>query len=70
MKKILVLLTILIGINATVQAQQSKKLVLTKLTALRDDYVGKIKAFGYTPKLKLPPVVLDNHAHLVIMMIP
>jgi hypothetical protein len=61
MKKAFKALLMLIMIStAAVQAQQSKDSVLTRLTALRDDYVDKIKAMGYKPSLKLPPIVLDN----------
>ncbi|WP_461453226.1 hypothetical protein [Mucilaginibacter sp.] len=60
MKKIFILFSILICANSVIQAQQSKDSVMARLTSLRDDYVGKIKAMGYTPRLALPPIVLDN----------
>jgi len=60
MKKVVRTFLILMISGTTVQAQQSKDSVLTKLITLRDDYVGKIKAMGYKPGLKLPPILLDN----------
>jgi hypothetical protein len=60
MKKALGIILILMLIGIVVHAQQSKDSVLSRLTALRDDYVGKIKAMGYNPRLPLPPIVLTN----------
>jgi len=60
MKKALRIILVFMLITTAVHAQQTKDSVITRLTTLRDDYVNKIKAMGYTPKLKLPPIVLDN----------
>jgi len=46
-----------IAFSTVVYAQDS---VMTKLVALQADYVGKIKAMGYMPSLKVPEILLDN----------
>jgi hypothetical protein len=40
-------------------SQDSARLKL-ELIGLRDDFIGKIKAMGYTPGLKPPEILLDN----------
>ena len=60
MKTALKAILILMLIITTAHAQGTKDSVMTRLSALRDDYVNKIKALGYTPKLKVPPIELTN----------
>jgi len=45
---------------SSVSAQQSKPVLMAQLTALQNDYVNRIKAMGYKPGLKVPPIVLNN----------
>ena len=59
-QKILTALFFIIILSSAVRAQQSKDSVMARLTALTDDFTGKIKAMGYTPRLKIPEIVLDN----------
>lgn len=61
MKKIVLILFIaFIAPGALLHAQTHEDSVVTKLNALRDDYVGKIKKLGFIPSLKVPPILLDN----------
>jgi hypothetical protein len=55
-----ILFTFLTGIRSTVNAQTQEDSIMRKLNALRDDYIGKIKAIGYKPSLNAPVIVLDN----------
>ena len=59
-QKILTTLFLIIILSSAVRAQQSKDSVMARLTALTGDFTGKIKAMGYTPRLKIPEIVLDN----------
>ena len=43
-----------------VEAQGHQDSILKKLVVLRDDYIAKIKAEGFKPKLEAPLIVLDN----------
>jgi len=59
--KFLVLLFIIIQFTAAkAQNADSVNAVMPKLIALRDDFINKIKAFGYTPDLAPPEIILDN----------
>jgi hypothetical protein len=40
--------------------QTNQDAVLKKLNTLRDDYVARIKAAGFTPRLSPPKIILDN----------
>jgi hypothetical protein len=52
---------LLVMMGSAVKAQQQHTdSLMKKLTALRDDYVNKIKALGYTPSLPPPEIVIDN----------
>jgi hypothetical protein len=43
-----------------VKGQSTEDTVMIKMIALRDDFIGKIKAMGFTPSLKAPEIVVDN----------
>jgi hypothetical protein len=49
-----------IAMSSTVHARQANDPVLDSLTALRNDFIGKIKAMGDTPGLKAPEIAMDN----------
>ena len=53
------LLIVFAGISK-VNAQQSMDTVMAKVVALQADFVSKIKAAGYQPRLKPPTIVIDN----------
>jgi hypothetical protein len=38
----------------------SEKAVMAQLVALRDSFVGQIKAEGFQPSLPSPEIILDN----------
>ena len=56
---VFIAIIMIVGVSTT-KAQQPKDSVMIKLIALRDDFVGKIKAMGYPPTLKAPEVIMDN----------
>src|ERR1700753_4299404 len=56
----IICLLILSNVCLQVKAQQNNDSVLVKLTALRDDYTSKIKALGYSFRLKVPEIVMNN----------
>ena len=60
MHKTFVLALILGTLSQSVSAQTSEDSVMKRQTALRDDYINKIKGMGFTPSLNVPPIVLDN----------
>lgn len=52
---------LLLGIlSPVIRGQTSNDSIVRRQTALRDDYINKIKAVGFTPSLKPPPIVLNN----------
>src|ERR1700744_1002835 len=53
----LTILLLLTAVNLVVCAQDS---IVVRQTALRDDYINKVKAAGFTPSLAAPPVVVNN----------
>jgi len=55
----LIVITLIFDISVS-KAQQPTDSVMVKLIALRDDFVDKIKAMGYSPELKAPEIVMDN----------
>jgi hypothetical protein len=42
------------------KGQSAEDSVMTRLVALRDDFIARIKALGFTPSLKAPQIVADN----------
>lgn len=46
--------------SPAILAQTSKDSILQRQINLRDDYINKIKAMGFTPSLNPPPIVLNN----------
>ena len=60
LRRVFVLLLFLSVLSLTVSAQLSDDSIKKMQTALRDDYIGKIKAMGFTPSLNPPQIVLDN----------
>jgi hypothetical protein len=61
MKKLAILFSILLLIsNHIIKAQTHEDSVKVELNALRDDYISKIEKLGFKPRLKIPPIVLDN----------
>ena len=55
-----ILFALLIILISTVHAQTHQDSLTTNLIALRNDFIGKIKAIGYTPSIEAPKVVLTN----------
>jgi hypothetical protein len=45
---------------STAKAQTAEDTIMSKMVALRDDFIGKISAMGFTPSLKAPEIVADN----------
>jgi hypothetical protein len=60
LRKAFVLLLFWSVFSPTVSAQMSNDSIMKMQTALRDDYIDKVKAMGFTPSLNPPPIVLDN----------
>lgn len=48
------------GMNVYGQTNSDSLTVKNKLIALRNDFVGKIEAMGYHPRLSPPEIVMDN----------
>lgn len=46
--------------SAAANAQTPADSVIARQSALRDDYVNKVKALGFTPSLPVPQIVLTN----------
>ena len=42
------------------KGQSAEDTIMTKLVALRDDFIAKINALGLRPRLKAPQIVADN----------
>jgi hypothetical protein len=55
-----VLVLCMIVLAPGVRAQTSKDSIIARQTALRDEFINKIKAIGLTPNLAAPAIVVDN----------
>jgi len=61
MKKLILLLLLgIFGLGSSAHAQAHEDSVKSELNNLCDDYIGRIKRFGFTPSLPVPVIVLDN----------
>ena len=55
-----ILFIALLTLSLSVNAQQHKDSIMAKQTALRNNFITKIKTLGYAPSLKAPEIILDN----------
>src|ERR1700761_4370223 len=59
-RKTVVLLLLFGAFGQAVSAQLSKDSIVKRQNALVDDYVGRIKAMGFSPSLARPALIVDN----------
>lgn len=60
LRKATVSILLLGTLSSAIRAQTSKDSIVRRQKALRDDYINKIKATGFTPSLNPPKIILDN----------
>lgn len=59
-RKSYTVLIVFIWAGSSVDAQSFSDSSMIKLTALRNEFIGRIKSTGFTPSLEAPKIVMDN----------